>query len=63
MKIEIKKKKMEYNEDYEDDYIHQYDYDVMQDLSLTALSNEKIALNTAYYGVESEMERRKDCPT
>ena len=50
------------NEDYEDDYIHQYDYDVMQDLSLTALSNEKVELNTAYYGVESEMERRKDCP-
>ena len=49
-------------EDYEDDYIHQYDYDVMQDLSLTALSNEKVVLNTAYYGVESEMERRKDCP-
>ena len=51
------------NEDYEDDYIHQYDYDVMQDLSLTALSNEKVELNTAYYGVESEMERRKDCPS
>ena len=49
-------------EDYEDDYIHHYDYDVMQDLSLTALSNERVELNTAYYGVELEMERRKDCP-
>ena len=47
---------------YEDDYIYQYDYDVMQDLSLTALPNERVELNTAYYGVELEVERRKDCP-
>jgi len=47
----------------EDEYIHHYDYDVMQDLSLTALSHERVELNTAYYGVELEVERRKDCPT
>ena len=50
------------NEDYEDDYIHAWEYDVMQDLRLTALPNERVELNTPYYGVELEVERRKDCP-
>ena len=49
--------------DYEDDYVYQYDYDVMQDLSLTSLPDERIELNTAYYGVELEVERRKACPS
>ena len=46
----------------EDEFIHTYDYNVMDDLSLTSLPNERIELNTAYYGVELEVERRKNCP-
>jgi hypothetical protein len=54
----------EYNHsDEEEDYIYAWEYDVMQDLSLTALPNERIELNTAYYGVELEVEKRKDCPS
>ena len=52
----------EHSNESEDEYIHDYDYDVMEDLSLTALPNERVELNTAYYGIESEMERRKSCP-
>jgi hypothetical protein len=46
----------------EDDYIHEWEYDVMQDLSLTSLPDERVELNTAYYGVELEVEKRKACP-
>ena len=49
--------------DQEDDYIYNYDHDVMEDLSLTSLSNERVELNTVYYGVELEVERRKTCPS
>ena len=45
-----------------DEFIYDYDYDVMDDLSLTSLSNERVELNTPYYGVELEVEKRKDCP-
>ena len=48
---------------YEDDYIYGYDYDVMEDLSLTSLPDERVELSTAYYGVELEVEKRKSCPT
>ena len=49
--------------DYEDDFIYSYDKNVMDELSLTSLPHEHLALNTVYYGIELEVERRKDCPS
>ena len=45
-----------------DEFIYDYDYDVMDDLSLTSLSNERVELNTPYYGVELEVEKRRHTP-
>jgi len=48
----------DYDEDYRDDWVNSYDYDVMEDLVHTSAPDERILPDTAYYGVELEVEKR-----
>ena len=49
-----------YDEDYRDEYVNAYDYDVMEDLSLTSTEQDSLRPDTAYYGVELEVEKRSN---
>ena len=50
----------DYDEDYRDDYVCSYDYDVMDDLSMTSTKEDTLQPNTAYYGIELEVEKRSN---
>ena len=47
-----------YEDDYDDEHVYRYDYDVMDILDHTSAPNERILPDTAYYGVELEVEKR-----
>ena len=47
-----------YEDDYDDEHVYRYDYNVMDILDHTSAPNERILPDTAYYGVELEVEKR-----
>jgi hypothetical protein len=49
-----------YDEDYRDEYVNAYDYDVMEDLSMTSTEQDNLQPDTAYYGIELEVEKRNN---
>jgi len=49
-----------YDEDYRDEYVNSYDYDVMEDLSMTSTEQDTLRPDTAYYGIELEVEKRSN---
>ena len=49
-----------YDEDYRDDNVYAWDYDVMEQLSMTSTKSDKLHPDTPYYGVELEVEKRNN---
>ena len=47
-----------YDEDYRDDGVYDYSYDVMDRLSHTSTEDDNLQPNTPYYGIELEVEKR-----
>ena len=48
----------DYDEENRDEYVNSYDYDVMEDLSMTSTEQDNLQPDTAYYGIELEVEKR-----
>ena len=50
----------EENEDYRDEGVYEYCYDVMDRLSHTSTEDDKLQPDTPYYGIELEVEKRSN---
>jgi hypothetical protein len=47
-----------YDDDHRDDNVYSWDYNVMEQLSMTSTKSDKLHPDTPYYGIELEVEKR-----
>ena len=52
----------EENESERDEYIYEYDEDVMEHCNFTSSDKDRVEVNPLYMGIELEVERRNNCP-